>query len=159
MVRPLPHYCARARRDFRRDGRQGQDREAERRREPEDGLEIRRDVDPDPDDLQGRRNGLAPGRRRAEAEAAAVDYGCRLIAPRTDDSESGRLFAGRLRFFPLSRLRGRAGGGVSQPARSKGWKARKTAAVSLVDRAPTRLAALGTLPRKREREEIARPGR
>jgi len=27
MVRPLPHDRARARRDFRRDGRQGQDRE------------------------------------------------------------------------------------------------------------------------------------
>src|SRR6185295_3909458 len=79
MVRPLPHDRACTRRDFRCDGRQGQDREAERRREPEDGLEIRRDVDSDPDDLQGRRDGLPPGRRRAEAEAAAVDYGCGLI--------------------------------------------------------------------------------
>jgi len=43
-----------------------------------DGLEIRRDVDPDPDDFQGRRDGLAPGRRRAEAEAAAVDHRCGL---------------------------------------------------------------------------------
>src|SRR6187399_1801735 len=82
MVRPLPHDRPRPRRDFRRDGRQGQDREAERRREPEDGLEIRRDVDPDPDDLQGRRDGLAPGRRRAEGKAATVDYGCGLIASR-----------------------------------------------------------------------------
>ena len=41
--------------------------------------EIRRDVDPDPDDLQGRRDGLAPGRRRAEAETAAVDNTCGLI--------------------------------------------------------------------------------
>src|SRR6476469_4789374 len=77
MVRPVPHDRARARRDFRRDGRQGQDREAQRRREPEDGLEIWRDVDPDADDLQGRRDGLAPGRRRAEAEA--VDHRCGLI--------------------------------------------------------------------------------
>src|ERR1700738_5470630 len=100
MVWYLPHDRTRARRDFRRHGRQGQNREAERRREPKDGLEIRRDVDPNADDLQGRRDGLAPGRRRTEAEAAAVDYGCGLIAPGTDDSESGRLFAGRLRFFP-----------------------------------------------------------
>jgi thiol-disulfide isomerase/thioredoxin len=58
----------------------GQDRQAERRREPEDGLEIRRDVDPDLDDLQGRRNGLAPGWRSTKAEAAAVDYGRGLIS-------------------------------------------------------------------------------
>src|SRR5271155_692664 len=98
MVRPLPHDRTRAGRDFRRDGRQGQDREAERRREPEDGLEIRRDVDPDPDDLQGRRDGLAPGRRRAEAEAAAVDYGCGLIRLETSIFESGRRIAGRFIF-------------------------------------------------------------
>src|ERR1700722_11761768 len=73
MVQSLPHDRAGARRDFRRDGRQGQDREAERRREPEDCLEIRRDVDPDADDLQGRRDGVASGRRRAEGEAAALD--------------------------------------------------------------------------------------
>src|SRR6476620_5433725 len=79
MVRPLPRAGARARRDFGRDGRQGQDREAQRRRESEYGLEIWRDVDPDADDLQGRRDGLAPGRRRAEAEAAAVDHRCGLI--------------------------------------------------------------------------------
>src|SRR5271169_4163719 len=97
MVRPLPHDRTRARRDFRRDGRQGQDREAERRREPEDGLEIRRDVDPDPDDLQGRRDGLAPGRRRAEAEAAAVDYGGGLTRFETT-MLSGRRTAGRLFF-------------------------------------------------------------
>ena len=41
---------------------------------PKTAVEIRRDVDPDPDDLQGRRDGLAPGRRRAEAEAGAVDH-------------------------------------------------------------------------------------
>jgi len=46
----------------------------------EDGLEIRRDVDPDPDDLQRRRDGVAPGRRRAEGKAAAMDYGCGLSA-------------------------------------------------------------------------------
>src|SRR3954454_2371653 len=74
MVRPLPHDRTRARRDRRRDGRQGQDREAQRRREPEDRVEIWRDVDPDPDDLQGRRNGLPPGLRGAEGEAAAVDH-------------------------------------------------------------------------------------
>src|SRR6266851_3604991 len=80
MVRPLPHDRTRALRYFWRDGRQGQDREAERRREPEDGLEIRRDVDPDADDLQGGRDGFAPGRRRAEAEAAAVDHRRGVIA-------------------------------------------------------------------------------
>ncbi len=37
------------------------------------------DESPDPDDLQGRRDGLAPGRRRAKAEAAAVDHRCGLI--------------------------------------------------------------------------------
>src|ERR1700685_2702469 len=79
MVRPVPHDRARARRDFRRHGRQSENRQTERRRESEDGLEIRRDVDPDADDLQGRRDGLAPGRRRTEAEAAAVDHGCGLI--------------------------------------------------------------------------------
>jgi len=31
------------------------------------------------DDLQGRRDGLPAGRRRAEAEAAAVDHRCGLI--------------------------------------------------------------------------------
>src|ERR1700722_4693762 len=79
MVRSLPHDRAGARRDFRRDGRQGQDREAERRREPKDRLEIWRDVDPDPDDLQGRRDGVASGRRRAKAEVAAVDHRGGLI--------------------------------------------------------------------------------
>jgi len=29
--------------------------------------------------FKGRRDGLAPGRRRAEAEAAAVDHRCGLI--------------------------------------------------------------------------------
>src|SRR6185437_8832440 len=79
MVRSLPHDRSRTRRDRRRDGREGQDREAQCRREPENGVEIWRDVDPDPDDLQGRRDGLAPGRRSAEAEAAAVDFRCGLI--------------------------------------------------------------------------------
>jgi hypothetical protein len=41
---------------------------------------------------------------------------------------------------PLSRLRGRAGVGA-------------LSAAGLLERAPTRLALLGTLPRKREREE------
>src|SRR3954463_2221925 len=90
MVRPLPHDRARPRRDFRRDGRQGQDRKTQRRREPEDGLEIRGDVDSDPDDLQGRRDGLAPGRRRAEAETAAVDYRSGLIR-----FEARNFFRGR----------------------------------------------------------------
>src|ERR1700738_3432720 len=84
MVRPLPHDRTRARRDRRRDGREGQDREAQCRREPEDRIEIRRDVDPDPDDLQGRRDGFAPGRRRAEAKAAAVDFRCGLICFTTE---------------------------------------------------------------------------
>src|ERR1700738_4481614 len=79
MVRPLPQNRARARRDFRRDVRQGQDRQAERRREPEDGLEVRRDVDPDPDDLQGRRNGFAPGWRCAQGKTAPADQRGGLI--------------------------------------------------------------------------------
>ena len=37
-------------------------------------VEVRHHVDPDPDDLQERRDGRAPGRRRAEAEARAVDH-------------------------------------------------------------------------------------
>ena len=49
---------------------------------PETAVALRRDVDPDADDLQGRRDGLAPGRRRAEAEAAAVDQHRGLIASR-----------------------------------------------------------------------------
>ena len=49
---------------------------------PETAVALRRDVDPDADDLQGRRDGLAPGRRRAEAEAAAVDQHRGLIATR-----------------------------------------------------------------------------
>src|SRR5882757_2439288 len=89
MVRPLPHDRTRARRDFRRDGRQGQDREAQCRREPEDGIEVRRDVDPDPDDLQGWRDGLPPGRRRAEGEAAAVDHRGGLIV--AFEYSNGRL--------------------------------------------------------------------
>ena len=40
---------------------------------PGTAVEIRHHVDPDADDLQERRAGLAPGRRRAEAEAGAVD--------------------------------------------------------------------------------------
>src|SRR5215470_3648881 len=67
----------------------------------EDGLEIRRDVDPDPDDLQGRRDGLPPGRRRAEAEAAAVDYGCGLTAS-LSRLHDGRRFAGRFVFHHSS---------------------------------------------------------
>jgi thiol-disulfide isomerase/thioredoxin len=47
---------------------------------PKDRLQVWRDVDPDADDLQGRRNGLAPGRRRAEGEAAAVDQRRGVIA-------------------------------------------------------------------------------
>src|SRR6202008_1586765 len=79
MVRPLSDDSARARRDRRHYGRQGQDREAQRRREPEDSVEVRRDVDPDPDDLQGRRNGFAPGWRCAQGKTAAVDHRCGLI--------------------------------------------------------------------------------
>ena len=41
---------------------------------PDDGVEIRHHVDPDADDVQERRDRLAPGRRRAEAEARAVDH-------------------------------------------------------------------------------------
>ena len=41
---------------------------------PQHRRQIRHHVDPDPDDLQERRDGLAPGRRRAEAEARAVDH-------------------------------------------------------------------------------------
>ena len=60
--------------------RQGQDRQAQRRREPEHRGEIRHHVDPDADAVQERRNCLAPGRRGAEAEAAAVDQRRRLSA-------------------------------------------------------------------------------
>ena len=41
---------------------------------PADRRQVRHHVDPDADDLQERRDGLAPGRRRAEAEARAVDH-------------------------------------------------------------------------------------
>ena len=41
---------------------------------PRPALEIRHHVDSDADDLQERRAGLAPGRRRAEAETGAVDH-------------------------------------------------------------------------------------
>ena len=40
---------------------------------PDDRREVRHHVDPDADDVQERRACLAPGRRRAEAEAGAVD--------------------------------------------------------------------------------------
>ena len=63
-------------------GGQGQDRETQRGRKPEDRVEIRRDVDSDLDDLQRRRDGLASGRRRAEAKTAAVDHRCGVIAGR-----------------------------------------------------------------------------
>jgi hypothetical protein len=85
MVRPVPNDCSCARRDCRRDGRQGQDRQAERRREPEDRVEIRCDVDPDADDFQGRRDGFPPGWRRAQSEASAVDHRCGLILAKLDD--------------------------------------------------------------------------
>src|ERR1700752_351235 len=74
MVRALPHDCAGSGRDRRHDERQGQDREAQRRREPGDGRQVRHHVDPDADAVQERRARLAPGRRRAEAEAGAVDH-------------------------------------------------------------------------------------
>ena len=41
---------------------------------PETGREVRHHVDSDADAVQERRAGLAPGRRRAEAEAGAVDH-------------------------------------------------------------------------------------
>ena len=41
---------------------------------PGDRREIRHHVDPDPDAVQGRPARFAPGRRRAEAEARAVDH-------------------------------------------------------------------------------------
>ena len=56
-------------------GEQGQDRQAQRRRESADRGQVQHPVDPDADDLQERRDVLAPDRRRAEAEARAVDHG------------------------------------------------------------------------------------
>ena len=50
---------------------------------PHTAAEIRHPVDPDPDDLQGRPDGLAPGRRRAQAEARAVDHHRGVIRPST----------------------------------------------------------------------------
>ena len=41
---------------------------------PETADEVRHHVDPDADAVQERRTGVAPGRRRAEAEAGAVDH-------------------------------------------------------------------------------------
>src|SRR5262249_5041097 len=55
-------------------------------------------VDPDPDDLQERPDGLAPGRGRAQAEARAVDHRLGLTAgPRIFPRTAGRK-AGRLRY-------------------------------------------------------------
>ena len=48
---------------------------------PADRRQVRHPVDPDADDLQERRDGLAPGRRRAEAEARAVDHRRGVIRP------------------------------------------------------------------------------
>ena len=83
-------------------GRQGQDRQAQRRREPGTAVEIRHHVDPDPDDVQERRDGLAPGRRRAEAEAGAVDHQRGLTARASDKclkrpaSNQPAVFYGRM---------------------------------------------------------------
>ena len=57
-------------------------------------------VDPDPDDLQGRRAGLAPGRRRAEAEARAVDHHRGVTSPTADIRQTAGRKVGR---FVLAR--------------------------------------------------------
>ena len=99
MVRPVPMIAPGARGDRRLARREGQDRQAQRRREPGDRVEIRHHVDPDADDLQERRDGLAPGRRRAEAEAGAVDHRRGADRARQPEiSSNGRPKAGRLRY-------------------------------------------------------------
>jgi thioredoxin 1 len=46
---------------------------------PKTAFEVRRDVVPDPDDVQGRRNGFAPCWRCAQGKTAAMDHRCALI--------------------------------------------------------------------------------
>src|SRR5476651_914032 len=53
------------------------------------------------------------------------------------------MFSSRVLLPPLPHLRGRVGVGA-------------LSAMGFAERAPTRLASLGTLPRKREREELHR---
>ncbi len=74
MVRPLPHDRAGPRGALGLARRQGQDREAQHRREPEGHRQVRHSVDPDLDALQERPDGLPPGRCRAEKQARAVDH-------------------------------------------------------------------------------------
>src|SRR5438477_3610490 len=74
MVRALSHDRTGARGDRRHAQWQGQNREAQRRRESADRGQVRHPVDPDADDLQGGPACFAPDRRGAEAEAGAVDH-------------------------------------------------------------------------------------
>ena len=61
---------------------------------PDVATEVRHHVDPDADDLQERRAGRAPGRRRAEAEARAVDHHRGLKYSWTADCSNGRANPG-----------------------------------------------------------------
>src|SRR4029077_1623352 len=74
MVRPLQDDCARARGNSRFPRRKGEDRQTQRRRKSSHRRKVRHPVDPHADDLQGRSDGFAPDRSRAEAEAGAVDH-------------------------------------------------------------------------------------
>src|SRR4029077_10064009 len=74
MVRALSHDRTGARGDRRHAQWQGQNREAQRRRESADRSQVRHPVDPDADDLQGGPDGFTPDRRGAEAEAGTVDH-------------------------------------------------------------------------------------
>src|SRR6185436_16857273 len=71
-----------------------------------------------------------------------------------DEGQYGKLAARSVR--SLSRLRGRVGVGVLPRMRaseiSRGW--RKAKGRWTRGESPTRLASLGTLPRKRERDSI-----
>src|SRR5438128_1947678 len=74
MVRPVQDDRACARGDRRLAWQQGQDRQAQRRREPGYRIEIWNHVDPDLDGVQERQGSLAPGWRRTEAKARTVDH-------------------------------------------------------------------------------------
>jgi len=74
VVRPLPHDRAGSRGDRRQARRQGQDCQTQRRREAAPRREVQHHVDPNPDAVQRRRARFAPGRRRAEGQARAVDH-------------------------------------------------------------------------------------
>src|SRR5262249_62334866 len=91
MVWSVPDDRASTRGDRWFAWRQGQDRQAQCRREPAYRDQIRHPVDPDADDLQERPDGLAPDRRCAQAEARAVDHrGGVTIEPESFCATAGR---------------------------------------------------------------------